>query len=159
MNLKELREIIAIFERADISELDLEREGMRIKLKKGLSPEVAALSPSPEREVGETVVPVAPGEAEREPFPDSGRGQAGKDLVEISSPMVGTFYLTSSPEAKPFVEEGDEIEEGQVICIIEAMKLMNEIKSEVNGRAVRILAENGHPVEFGQGLFMIEPRQ
>ncbi|MCD5402024.1 acetyl-CoA carboxylase biotin carboxyl carrier protein [candidate division NPL-UPA2 bacterium] len=157
MNLKELREIIAIFERADISELDLEREGMRIKLKKGLSPEVAALSPSPEREAGETVVPVTPGEAKGESFPDRGRGQAGKGLVEISSPMVGTFYLAPSPEAKPFVEEGDEIEEGQVICIIEAMKLMNEIKSEVKGRAVKILAENGHPVEFGQALFMIEP--
>ncbi|MCD5398097.1 acetyl-CoA carboxylase biotin carboxyl carrier protein [candidate division NPL-UPA2 bacterium] len=158
MNLKELREIIAIFERADISELDLEREGMRIKLKKGFSPEVAALSPFPERGAGETVVPVIPEEAEGGSSPDRGREQAEKDLVEISSPMVGTFYLTSSPEAKPFVEEGEEIGEGQVICIIEAMKLMNEIKSEVKGRVVRILVENGHPVEFGQELFMIESR-
>ncbi len=158
MNLEELKEIIAIFERADISELDLEREGMRVKLKKGLSPEVAALSSSPGREAREIVVPGTPEEARGESFPDRGRGQAEKGLVEISSPMVGTFYLNPSLEAKPFVKEGDEIEEGQVICIIEAMKLMNEIKSEINGRLVRILVENGHPVEFGQELFMIEPR-
>ena len=77
-------------------------------------------------------------------------------LTEISSPMVGTFYRSSSPETKPFVEEGDVVEEGQVICIIEAMKLMNEIKSEVNGKIVGILVETGHPVEYGQSLFAIE---
>lgn len=158
MNLKELREIIAIFERADISELDLEREGMRIKLKKGLSPEVTVPPSSLKGEAGETVVPVSVEKAEGEAFPEPDRGQAGKGLVEISSPMVGTFYQAPSPEARPFVEEGDEINEGQVICIIEAMKLMNEIKSEVKGRLVRILVENGHPVEFGQALFMVEPK-
>jgi len=149
MNIKELREIIAIFEKADISELDLEREGMRIKLKKGFSPAVAALSHSPGEEVPNAVAPVAVEKA-KESIPE-------KCLAEISSPMVGTFYRAPSPESKPFVEEGAEIEEGQVICIIEAMKLMNEIKAEVKGRVVRILVDNGHPVEFGQALFVIEP--
>ncbi|NOX98062.1 MAG: acetyl-CoA carboxylase biotin carboxyl carrier protein [Nitrospirae bacterium] len=149
MNLKELREIITIFEKADISELDLEREGMRIKLKKGFSPEVTALSQSLGGEVPKMVESVSP-EREKKESPE-------KRLTEIASPMVGTFYRAPSPEAKPFVEEGDEIEEGQVICIIEAMKLMNEIKSEVKGRVVKILRENGHPVEFGQVLFMVEP--
>jgi acetyl-CoA carboxylase biotin carboxyl carrier protein len=150
MNIKELREIIAIFEKADISELDLEREGMRIKLKKGLFPEVTAFSPSPGEGVHRPVVPVA-AEKDKEAITE-------KCLAEISSPMVGTFYRAPSPESKPFVEEGAEIEEGQVICIIEAMKLMNEIKAEVRGRIVRILVDNGHPVEFGQSLFVIEPQ-
>ncbi len=150
MNLKELKEIIAIFESADISELDLEREGMRIKLRKGLSPEVTALSPSLKGENSKTVSSA--------PLEDMKGELSQESLVEISSPMVGTFYRSSSPAAKPFVEEGEEIKEGQVICIIEAMKLMNEIKSEVNGRIVKISVENGHPVEFGQVLFMIEPK-
>lgn len=157
MNLKELKEIIAIFEGADISELDLEREGMRIKLRKGSPPEFAPLPPSPEKEVRERTSSATSEKVKEESLPDGGRGQAEKVLVEIPSPMVGTFYRAPSSTAKPFVEEGDEIEEDQVICIIEAMKLMNEIKSEVKGRVVRILGENGHPVEFGQVLFMVEP--
>ena len=151
MNLKELKEIISIFEMADISELDLEREGMRIKLKKGLSPEVAAFPrSSPGEAQGIASVPFPSGKVKEESLE--------KSLMEIPSPMVGTFYRSSSPEAKPFVEEGDEISEGQVLCIIEAMKLMNEIKSEINGRVAKILVENGHSVEFGQVLFLIEPR-
>ena len=82
---------------------------------------------------------------------------AEKRLIEIKAPIVGTFYRSPSPETEPFVEIGQEIEVGQVVCIIEAMKLMNEIKSEVRGKVVDILAENADPVEYGQILFLIEP--
>ena len=148
MNLKELKEIIAIFEEANISELDLEREEVRIRLRKGRAPEVVGAPQIAEEAVVQRVVPALSEEAKKE---------EEKGLVEISSPMVGTFYRTPSPEAKPFVEEGDEIKEGQVICIIEAMKLMNEIKAEIKGKIARILVENGHPVEYGQALFLVKP--
>ncbi len=147
MNLKELKEIIAIFEEANISELDLEREEVKIRLRKGLPPQVVSAPQPAEEAVVQRVIPALSEEAKKE---------EGKGLVEISSPMVGTFYRSPSPEARPFVEEGDEIEEGQVICIIEAMKLMNEIKAEIKGKIAKILVENGHPVEYGQLLFLVE---
>jgi acetyl-CoA carboxylase biotin carboxyl carrier protein len=79
------------------------------------------------------------------------------ELVTIEAPMVGTFYRAPSPDADPFVREGDLVKRGQVLCIIEAMKLMNEIESKASGRVVRVLPENGQPVEYGQPLFLIEP--
>jgi acetyl-CoA carboxylase biotin carboxyl carrier protein len=79
--------------------------------------------------------------------------------VSIDAPMVGTFYRATSPDAAPFVSEGDIVKEGQTLCIIEAMKLMNEIESKVSGRVVKILVENAQPVEFGQHLFLVEPRR
>ena len=150
MNLKELKEIIAIFEEADISELDLEREEVKIRLRKGRAPEVVSVPQPAGEAVVQRVVPALAEEAKKE--------EEEKGFLEISSPMVGTFYRSSSPESKPFVEEGDEIEEGQVICIIEAMKLMNEIKAEIKGRIAKILVENGHPVEYGQPVFLVEPQ-
>jgi acetyl-CoA carboxylase biotin carboxyl carrier protein len=79
-------------------------------------------------------------------------------LVTVEAPMVGTFYRASSPTAEPYVQEGDVVKEGQVLCIIEAMKLMNEIESKVSGRVARILVENGHAVEYGQPLFLVDPQ-
>jgi acetyl-CoA carboxylase biotin carboxyl carrier protein len=79
-------------------------------------------------------------------------------LVTVEAPMVGTFYRASSPTAEPYVQEGDVVKEGQVLCIIEAMKLMNEIESKVGGRVARILVENGHAVEYGQPLFLVDPQ-
>ena len=143
MNLKELKEIIAMFEEASISELDVERQGMKIRLKKGVAGEigqqhvVVSSQISPSEKVKEEEV-------------------KGGNLIEIKSPMVGTFYGAPAPDADPFVEEGDEIQKEQVICIIEAMKLMNEIKSELDGRVKKILVENGQAVEFNQPLFLME---
>jgi len=79
-------------------------------------------------------------------------------LVKVEAPMVGTFYRASSPEAAPYVQEGDVVKDGQVLCIIEAMKLMNEIEAKVAGRIARVLVDNGQPVEFGQALFLIDPK-
>ena len=146
MNLKELKELIALMNEQQLVELELEREGMKVRLRKagsgGSGGEIVA-----ERIVS---VPMAPSAAAAE----SVQKLSG---LEIKSPMVGTFYRAPAPEAPPFIEVGQEIEPGQVLCIIEAMKLMNEIKAEVKGRILKIMVENGQPVEFGQVLFLVEP--
>lgn len=148
MNIKELKEIIEIFENSRITEMDLERQGVRISLKKsgGIDSEIRVEAVrSDEAAIGDA----APGEE----LPGE---ESPENTAEIRTPMVGTFYRTPAPDAEPFVEEGDVVREGDVICIIEAMKLMNEIKSEVNGTVVKVLAENGQAVEFNQPLFIVE---
>ena len=144
MNIKELKEMIDLMNENGLSELEVEKQGLRIRLKKGAGGIIERVV---ERVSPETGVP-----AEQQPAV-----QAGPKAVEIKSPMVGTFYKAASPDAPPFVKVGDSIEVGQVVCIIEAMKLMNEIKSEVKGKVVSVLIENADPVEFGQTLFLVEP--
>ena len=147
MNLKELKELIKLFEEAEITELEIEREGVKIKLRKGKEKDVVV-------DTSQTQHVVTPALAERE---EKKRVPADKNLITIEAPMVGTFFMAPSPEAPPFVEEGSDIEKGEVLCIIEAMKLMNEIKSEIKGKIKKVLVENGHSVEYGEPLFLIEP--
>ncbi len=149
MNIKEIKEMIALMNENSIMELEIEKEGMRIKLKKSASPEIGTSN--------HIII-----EKERIPEPQAKTKTevAEKNTsksVEIRAPMVGTFYRAPSPEAPPYVEIGQVIETGQVICIIEAMKLMNEIKSEIRGKVLEILVDNAEPVEFGQPMFLIEP--
>lgn len=148
MNVKELKEMIALMNENGLTEIEIEREGQRIRLKKGLSgaPEVTQ-----ERILMQPPQAAAAAAPEKEPE------AAKSNLIEIKAPMVGTFYRAPAPDAPPFVDKGDTIEAGQVVCIIEAMKLMNEIKSEVKGKIADILVENAQPVEFGHALFLIEP--
>jgi len=148
VNIKEIKEMINLMNENSLGELEIEKEGMRIRLKK---------TSSGIQELGGGVI------IEREKIADnSGDRQASEPSAadsrkaEIKAPMVGTFYRAPSPEAAPYVEVGQTIEPGQVICIIEAMKLMNEIKSEVKGKITEIIVENAEPVEFGQPLFLIE---
>lgn len=148
MNIKEIKEIINLMNENSLTEFELEREGLRIRLRKGgggpegIEKIMMASSVMP---------PEAPKvEAAQE-------AKATQKGVEIKAPMVGTFYRAPSPDAPPFVESGSMIEPGQVVCIIEAMKLMNEIKSEVKGKILETLVENGDPVEFGTVLFLVEP--
>ena len=148
MNLKEIRQIINLMNENDITEIELEREGSKIKLKKG-SYEVYEPVTKPKMDYRVE----QPSSQQPETSVESG-GSSGK---EICSPMVGTFYSSPSPEAPPFVEVGQTIEVGQVVCIVEAMKLMNEIKSEVRGKVTNIPVSNAQPVEFGQALFIVEP--
>ena len=148
MNLKEIKEMINLMNENNLSEIEVERNGLKIKLKR---------APEPGREIiveGPSVAakPAAP--AEKGEVPNEA---VEKKLVEIKAPLVGTFYRAPSPETEPFVEIGQEMEVGQVVCIIEAMKLMNEIKSEVKGKVIDILAENADPVEYGQILLLVEP--
>lgn len=150
MNLKEIKEMINLMNENNLLELEIEREGMRIKLKRG-SLESGSGMPLVEYSTmpAQPAIAASPKEVSQE--------QISIKTTEIKSPMVGTFYRAPSPEAAPFVEAGQEIEVGQVICIVEAMKLMNEIKSEIRGRLIEVLVDNAEPVEFGQPLFLIEP--
>lgn len=143
---KRLEELVKFMEKNNLCELEIEENGKKIKLKKYI-PTASVVDTSQEKT---TLTP---------PEIVSGKEKESKEenLVEMKSPMVGTFYRAPSPGAKPFVEEGDIINPGDVVCIIEAMKLMNEIKAEVKGEIVKILVENGEPVEFGQPLFLIKP--
>jgi acetyl-CoA carboxylase biotin carboxyl carrier protein len=148
MNIKEIKEMINLMNENNLMELEIEKEGMRIRLKKTGAGEAAGGPFIIEKEVlAEKAAPAAKGQA----------APPSLQTAEIKSPMVGTFYRAPSPEANPYVEIGQVIEPGQVICIIEAMKLMNEIKSEIKGKITEILVENAEPVEFGQPLFLIEP--
>ena len=161
MNLKEVKEIINLLQNSDIDELEIEREGVRIRVKKtpGVQhvPVISTNVPSQifQQPVPVISVPVAPqnggqtGQAQ-------GTAPAEKGVIQIVSPMVGTFYRAPSSEAEPYVEVGTEVAKGQPLCIIEAMKMMNEIECEVSGKIVRILVENGQTVEYGQPLFQVE---
>lgn len=149
MNLKEIKEMINLMNENNLSELEIEKEGMRIKLKKYLASQQETQISSPIIIEKERLI-------EERSKEGSGEIPITK-TIEIKAPMVGTFYRTPSPEAPPFVEVGQTIEPGQIICIIEAMKLMNEIKSDVKGKIIEVLVENAEPVEFGQPIFLIEP--
>lgn len=151
MNLKEIKEIINLMNENNLSEIEVEKGDIKIKLKKSLLPRSETLIENAQ------VILQSQSDAVRSTVVTEENSEQTKKYVEIKSPIVGTFYRSSSPEAAPFTEVGQEIEVGHVICIIEAMKLMNEIKSEVKGKVVDILAENADPVEYGQILFLIEP--
>ena len=158
MNIAELRRLIKLLEASNLSELEIEEGGVRVRIAKKVSdngaiPMPVYAFPMPGMPAALTGAPV--GEV---PAAAHGAVPAAKsNQIEVTSPMVGTFYRAPSPEAPPYVNIGDAIEPGQVICIIEAMKLMNEIKSEVKGKIVDIQTDNAEPVEFGQVLFLVEP--
>ena len=149
MNIKEIKEMLNLMNDNSLVELEVEKDGMRIRLKKASAPSENYSGPYViERE--------KTGHAEVKEAASAAKEKISNTL-EIKAPMVGTFYRSPSPEAPPYVEVGQIIEAGQVVCIIEAMKLMNEIKSEVRGKLVEILVESSEPVEFGQSMFIIEP--
>ncbi|UCD55615.1 MAG: acetyl-CoA carboxylase biotin carboxyl carrier protein [Candidatus Omnitrophota bacterium] len=145
MNIKKIEEVVRLMEKHNLTEITVEEEGIKIHLRKGHAGHI-------EKSV-EMALPVMP-PAGGVPTPVT---EKEKNMVEIKAPMVGTFYRSPAPDAKSFVDIGKRINEGDVLCIIEAMKLMNEIKSEIKGKIVDILIGNGDPVEFGQVLFLVEP--
>src|SRR3989304_6271136 len=151
MNIKELKELIDLMKNADISELEIEKGGVKVKLKKGHSfvtpAAIKAEMPMPHVVVDNEVI------ASKEDKPAAPSAEEEKGLVTIASPIVGTFYRAPAPDAKPYVEVGDIVKKGQVLCLVEAMKLMNEIESELNGKISAILVDNGHPVEYAAALF------
>ena len=152
MDLKDIKAIIDLMRKNAVSEFELEREDFKIKLKRGTNGGSAAYPddlPMPAYAVSQASLPAAVPGATHPPV-------ASTDL-EIKSPMVGTFYRAPSPEAVPYVDIGAEVNPDSPVCIIEAMKVMNEIKSELRGVITQVLVENGKPVEFGQPLFKIRP--
>lgn len=145
----EMQELIDLLKRNDLTELEVEHQGFRIRLQR----DTASIPlPSP---IWKTAQPGL--EPAAEPQAVSAAGDATPGIVTVRSPIVGTFYRSPAPDADPYVEEGDQVKKGQVLCIVEAMKLMNEIEAEMDGRIVKILAESTKPVEYGQPLFLIEP--
>lgn len=150
MNLKEIKEMINLMNENNLMELEVEKDGMRIRLKKSSFGTEATQGPIIVERQNLSEV------AAQKPLPELA-GMPAVNAVEIKAPMVGTFYRAPSPEAPPYVEVGQTVEVGQVICIIEAMKLMNEIKSEIKGKILEVLIDNAEPVEFGQPMFLVEP--
>jgi len=152
MTIGEIKELLDLFNASGVGELEIEREGVRIRIRKaGQVPEyVVSPGPAqniPPQESAVSLEPATPAVKE----PDSSQ-------ILVKSPIVGTYYDAPSPGAAPFVTVGDAVEPGQVLCIIESMKLMNEIEAETAGIVAAKLVENGRPVEYGEALFSIRPR-
>lgn len=155
MNQKELKELIEFLKEQDIAEFELERGDVKVRIKRGTPVAIAsaALPLSAPIISASTASPAA-----ASPAAPSQSKPADEGLHQVKSPIVGTFYESPSPGSPPFVKPGDAVEAGQVLCIIEAMKLMNEIEADVSGEVVKRLVNNGQPVEYGQPLFSIRPR-
>ena len=146
-DIKEIKTIIDLMKKNDLSVFEIEKEGFRLKLQRGPSGQSAVVAP--------LVAPPEAAATAAEPAPASPKAIESVPLKEIVSPMVGTFYRAASPEASPFVNVGKTVTEETVVCIIEAMKVMNEIKAETGGVIAEVVAENGKPVQFGQVLFKV----
>ena len=162
MNQKELKELIEFLIEKDIAEFELERGDVKVRIKR--AGDSSAAAPSEARfftmhSAPPSAIPVAQAPA-ASPAPaapaEAPAAEAG--LHEVRSPIVGTFYESPSPGAPPFVKVGELVQAGQVLCIIEAMKLMNEIEADASGEIVKRLATNGQPIEYGQALFLIRPK-
>ena len=164
MDLKELKEILQILEEKEITEFELEEQGMKLRIRKAASghaaPPAVALSHAPAVFSAPGVPAAVPGTPAAPPATGPAEPPAPAEdewLSVVKSPIVGTFYRTPDPNSPPFVSVGDRVRVGQVLCIIEAMKLMNEIESEVAGIVTEVLASDAQPVEYGQPLFRIDP--
>lgn len=157
MDLKQIKQIIDLMKRSELTEFAVEEEGFKLKIRRGAngSPVVSGArsldTGSGQGDAGfNSSVPVTSAATGSEEAKDE------TDVIYVKSPMVGTFYRSASPESKPFAEEGAKVVENTVVCIIEAMKIMNEIQAEIKGSVMEVLVENGQPVEYGQRLFKVK---
>lgn len=160
LKMHEIRELIRLIDESSIHELELEKDGEKVTIKKAepqvVTQQVSAPVVAPPVVVPTSVVSEAAPMATTPPTPAT-ESAVEENLHKIVSPMVGTFYRSSSPDADPYVREGDTVNHKSVVCIVEAMKLMNELEAEVSGTIVKVLAENGQLVEYGQALFLVKP--
>jgi acetyl-CoA carboxylase biotin carboxyl carrier protein len=161
MNLKEVEELIRFVSKANVSEVELETKDVKLIIKTSRSyneaPVVITSTPAPVQQVASAPAPVQQAAAPAAPKADAPKASDDSKYVAIKSPMIGTFYRSAGPDKAPFVNVGDKIEKGKVICIIEAMKLFNEIEAEVTGTVVKVVANDASPVEYDQILFLIDP--
>jgi acetyl-CoA carboxylase biotin carboxyl carrier protein len=170
LNLKELKEILQILEEKEITEFELEEEGIKLRIRKAPASSRTNGAVGTTEAVALPTIPPAQPQAPNEAPAGASAGStssagnaagravaADPSLVLVKSPIVGTFYRSPDPSSAPFVSLGDRVRVGQVLCIIEAMKLMNEIEAEVEGEIATILHENGQPVQYGEPLFAIRP--
>jgi len=144
----ELRDLLEFLAKSNFVEFEMEREGFRLRLLRATAP----AAPN-----GASPAPVEPAPLTPSALPQEHAAADGGRLVLVTSPIVGTFYRSAAPDSPPFIEVGDRVRKGQILCIVEAMKLMNEIESEVEGEIREILVANGQPVEYGEVLFKIRP--
>ena len=156
MDLKDIKAIVDLMKKNSISEFELEKQDFKIKLRRGVNGQVQYGS------IEEATAPnfapqIPPATVQQIPLSSSAQATSASSELEIKSPMVGTFYLAPSPESANYVEIGTEVNTDTVVCIIEAMKVMNEIKAEIKGVITQVLLDNAKPIEFGQPLFKIRP--
>ena len=166
MEIKEIRQLIRLVESADISEIEIEEEGRKLRISKNNkhSAEAVVMNPGTMMSYHQQPPAVAPMPPAMQNLADpetldvgvAPADTAGSEFQEVRSPMVGTFYRSPAPDADAYIEVGQSVNAGQTLCIIEAMKLMNEIESDFTGKIVKIVAENAQPVEYNQVLFLIE---
>ena len=156
MNLDDIRQILDLVREHDLAELEIERDGLKVRVRKA-GDRVDVLPPAAVPPVAAPINASPPAPAPTAPVAISAE-EPGVELAVIKSPMVGTFYRSTEPGARPFVDVGDTVQKGQVLCIIEAMKLMNEIESEYEGEIVSVYVENGQPVQYGERLFAIRTK-
>ena len=149
MNLKEIEEMIKLMNENKLGEIEIEKNGLKVRLKKEDNQIKQIIQ-------GTTLNPQQPQISNQGSQETVSEPESLRKLIEIKAPMVGTFYRAPAPDAEPFVKIGQEVKEDDILCIIEAMKLMNEIKCETKGRVIEILVESGHPVEFGQTIVLLE---
>ena len=149
-DIKEIKAVIDLMKKHDLSVFEIEKEGFRLKLQRGASAPQSTIVAPPL-----AAAPAKSASAGAEPPQPAAKPIESVPTKEIMSPMVGTFYRAASPDAPPFVEVGKPVTEDTVVCIIEAMKVMNEIKAETNGVIAEVLTDNGKPVQFGQALFRV----
>jgi acetyl-CoA carboxylase biotin carboxyl carrier protein len=165
MNQKELKELIEFLIEKDIAEFELERGDVKVRIKRGAEPatqpaeRLVTVHPAPVISAPPHLVASGHVPAEHPPAARPAEAAVTEDLHIVHSPIVGTYYESPSPGSPPFVKVGDTVEAGQVLCIVEAMKLMNEIEADMAGEIVKKMANNGQPIEYGQDLFAIKPRK
>tara|TARA_Y100000590_G_scaffold426937_1_gene536593 strand:- start:65 stop:520 length:456 start_codon:yes stop_codon:yes gene_type:complete len=150
MDFKKIKKLVSLVETSDISSLSVEEDNLKVEIKReSVQPSIQQAAPAIIQPT-----PIAPPVAET---PTEAPKETDPNLIEIKSPMVGVFYSAQNPESSPFVSTGTSIQKGDVVCIIEAMKLFNEIESEISGTIEKVCLENGDAVEFGQALFLVRP--
>jgi len=160
MKIKEIRDLIDFISQSELNEVNIETTDFKISVKK--SPDISVnsgeivMSPSNSQQNAPAAQNVTETVEIKEETSES-KSEPAKNLLEIKSPMIGTFYRSPNPESPPFIEPGDRIKPGQTVCIIEAMKLFNEIEAEISGTIVEVLVDNATPVEFDQPLYLVDP--
>ena len=159
MDLNYIKKLVKLVDESGVDEIEIEEEGSKIRVSKARHNSSAALIPQflPQQPVYAQPAPAQPVNAAPEAAPAAAPKAEGSKFHEVRSPIVGTFYSAPAPNADPYVQVGSSIQPGTVLCIIEAMKLMNEIESDVAGKVVQVLVQNGQPVEYNQPLFLVDP--
>ncbi len=159
MDIKDIQDLIKLVNRSSLTEVEIENGDFRLRIRRKADGQLMYAAPAIPYAQNPSPAPVAEYAATLAPQPiaEAPKAPVSSHLLEFKSPMIGTFYRSSSPDSDPFVKVGDVVSKGQVLCIIEAMKLFNEIESEIEGKVVKILVDDARPVEYDQPLFLIDP--